>query len=44
MDAKMVSLVLATTFASLLIGSIGGYMYGFRAYNRSVKPWEFWLK
>ena len=27
----------------LLVGLISGYLYGFKAYNRLIKPWEFWL-
>ena len=27
----------------LFFGLISGYLYGFKAYNRPVKWWEFWL-
>lgn len=28
---------------ALGVGLISGYLYGFKAYNRPVKWWEFWL-
>lgn len=31
-------------FINLSVGLIVGYAYGFKAYNRPIKWWEFWLK
>lgn len=28
----------------VLLGLILGYAYGFNAYNRPIRRWEFWLK
>jgi hypothetical protein len=30
--------------AGLLLGLIAGYAYGFKAYHRPIKKWEFWLR
>ena len=30
--------------SAFLVGLVAGYLYGFKAYNRPIKAWEFWLK
>lgn len=29
---------------ALFVGAILGYIYGYGAYNRPIRRWEFWLK
>lgn len=31
-------------FVGTLIGLVLGYAYGFKAYNRPIRRWEFWLR
>jgi len=35
--------VIFGTFA-LILAFIGGYLYGYGAYNRPIKRWEIWKK